>query len=154
MRRIRANGALTHEIKNVHGTVHFVTWSDASWANRKDMTSTGGFLTGCCGDDVVSGQQGHISVISWGGNKLKRIARNSLAAELQALANAEDELHITRAAWAELQGETLDLDNPSETVARIPGIVAIDAKSIYDTLTSANQPLQLSEKRPALELMA
>jgi hypothetical protein len=56
LRRIRANGALTLEIKKVHGTVHFVTWSDASWANRKDMTSTGGFLTGCCGDDVVSGQ--------------------------------------------------------------------------------------------------
>ena len=48
----------------------------------------------------------------------------------------------------------MDLDNPSETVARIPGIVAIDAKSILDTLTSANQPLQLSEKRTALELVA
>ena len=30
----------------------------------------------------------------------------------------------------------------------------IDAKSIYDSLTSMNQPLQLTEKRSALELLA
>ena len=32
--------------------------------------------------------------------------------------------------------------------------MVIDAKSIYDSLTSTNQPLQLAEKRTALELLA
>ena len=77
-----------------------------------------------------------------------------MAAEVQALANAEDELHLTRLCWAEFNGVVPDLNNVDEIISEIPGTVVIDAKSIYDTLTSANQPLQLQEKRTALELLA
>ena len=39
-------------------------------------------------------------------------------------------------------------------VQEVPGTVIIDAKAIYDALTSQNSPLQLAEKRSALELLA
>jgi len=95
-----------------------------------------------------------VTVLAWSTNKLKRVARSSLAAEVQALSNAEDELHLVRAAWAEFNGKNVDLDHPDETVKTVKGTVVIDAKSIYDTLVSENQPLQLQEKRTALELLA
>ena len=67
---------------------------------------------------------------------------------------AEDELHLVRASWAELNGEPFEPARADEIVKTVPGIVIIDAKSIYDTLTSRNQPLQLQEERTALELLA
>ena len=77
-----------------------------------------------------------------------------MAAEMQALANAEDELHLCRLAWLEFNGRTVNLNHVDEALHEIPGHVVIDAKSIYDALTSQNQPTQLSEKRTALELIA
>ena len=57
-------------------------------------------------------------------------------------------------AWLEFKGYYVDLNNIDQELHRIPGHVVIDAKSIYDALTSQNQPTQLSEKRTALELIA
>jgi len=135
-------------------TIHLVAWSDASWANRRDGKSTGGFLIGLCSHKVLQGERGHVSIVSWGTNKLKRVARSSMSAELQALANAEDELHLCRLAWAEFTGKDIDLNRVDEIVKQVPGTIVIDAKSIYDALTSQNQPLQMAEKRTALELLA
>jgi hypothetical protein len=77
-----------------------------------------------------------------------------MSAELQALAISEDELHLCRLAWAEFTGSDIDLNVTEELVKTVPGTVIIDAKSIYDALTSQNQPLQMVEKRTALELLA
>ena len=140
--------------RKVHGKIHLVAWSDASWANRRDGKSTGGYLIGLCGERVLNGSRDHVSIVSWGTNKLKRVARSSMSAELQALAIAEDELHLCRLAWAEFNGERIDLNHTDEIVSQIPGTVIIDAKSMYDALTSQNQPMQLTEKRTALELLA
>ena len=140
--------------KKINGQLNLVAWSDASWANRRDGKSTGGFLIGICGAEVLAGTRSHVSIVSWGTNKLKRVARSSMAAEMQALANAEDELHLCRLAWLEFNGKRVDLNHVNECLHEIPGTVIIDAKSIYDALTSQNQPTQLSEKRTALELLA
>ena len=140
--------------KKILGDINFVAWSDASWANRKSGSSTGGYIVGMCGPGVLEGKREHVTIVSWSTNKLKRVARSSLAAEVQALANAEDELHLTRLAWAEMNGANIDLNDVDSVIATVPGTVVIDAKSIYDTLTSTNQPLQLQEKRTALELLA
>ena len=51
-------------------------------------------------------------------------------------------------------GHDVHLEDPDETAKKVPGTVIIDAKSIYDTLASQTQPLQLAEKRTALELLA
>ena len=137
-----------------HEKHHLVAWSDASWANRRDGKSTGGYLIGVCGESALSGKRGHVSVISWGTNKLKRVAKSSMSAEMQALANTEDELHLCRLCWAEFNGLEISLSQIEDAVRQVPGTIVIDAKSTYDSLTSANQPLQLAEKRTALELLS
>lgn len=140
--------------RKIEGTMTMAAWSDASWANRKSGNSTGGYLIGLCNESVLDGERGHVSIVSWSTNKLKRVARSSMAAEMQALANAEDELHLCRLAWAEFSGQPVDVNDINKTIRAVPGTVIIDAKSIYDVLTSNNQPLQLAEKRTALELLA
>ena len=47
-------------------TVNLVAWSDASWANRRDGKSTDGYLIGLCGEGVLQGKRGHVTIISWG----------------------------------------------------------------------------------------
>ena len=131
-----------------------IVWTDASWANRKSGGSTGGYIVGLTNEDVLNGSKGHVTVVNWNTNKLKRVARSSMAAEMQALANAEDELHLCRLAWYQFNGGPVNLKNIESTVREVPGTAIIDAKSIYDVLTSQNQPLQLAETRTALELLA
>ena len=104
--------------------------------------------------ETLDGKKGHHTIIGWSSNKLKRVARSSLAAEVQAMINGEDELHLCRAVWAEMNGHKVNLEDPDDTVRKVPGTVIIDAKSIYDTLASQTQPFQLAEKRTALELLA
>ena len=154
LRKLRAHGTTKLFIRKIEGEVQAIAWSDASWANRHDACSTGGYIIGLTSDKLMKGEKTHVSVISWGTNELRRVAKSSLAAEVQAMSNAEDELHLVRAAWAEFNGMVLNLDAPDETIRSVPGVVVIDAKSIYDTLTSQNQPLQLQEKRTAIELLA
>ena len=153
LRKIRQSQTKLHTRK-IPGEVNVVGWSDASWANRKSGSSTGGYVIGLCGAKVLEGHRDHVTIVSWSTNKLKRVCRSSLAAEVQALAVTEDELHLTRLTWAEFNGARIDLNNVDEHISKIPGTAVIDAKSIYDTLTSTNQPLQLQEKRTALELLA
>jgi hypothetical protein len=77
-----------------------------------------------------------------------------MSAEMQALAITEDELHICRLCWAELTGKDIDLRSIDHVIKEIPGSCIIDAKAFFDALTSQNQPMQLTEKRTALELLA
>ena len=70
------------------------------------------------------------------------------------MAIAEDELHLVRAAWTEM---STGFSNPTLHVGmakKTPGTVVIDAKALYDALVNQTQPLQLAEKRGALELLA
>jgi hypothetical protein len=53
-----------------------------------------------------------------------------------------------------MNGFEYDPRHTDECIRHVPGTTVIDAKAIYDTLTSQNQPLQLQEKRTALELLA
>jgi hypothetical protein len=154
LRKLRVNPGITLRTNRIDGEVHAVAWSDASWANRRDLSSTGGFIIGMTDSRLLTGEKCHTSVVGWGSNKLKRVARSSLAAELQAMAIAEDELHLVRATWSEVYLGFHDIDDHDGMARATPGTVVIDAKSLYDALTRQTQPLQLSEKRTALELLA
>jgi len=77
-----------------------------------------------------------------------------LSAEVQALANAEQELYYARLAWSEVGlGLLIDPLAPLKSVLQVPGIIAIDAKSIYDAMHGASGPLELNEKRSAIEMV-
>ena len=92
-------------------------WTDASWANRTDLASTGGKLSGLAPIAIKDGATVPVSIFYWQCEKLKRKCRSSLAAEVQEMANAEQDLYFNRLMWAEvgLRGH-LDLNEPLNDV--------------------------------------
>ena len=144
------------EIK-VHGhsgeQLAVVVWSDASWANRPDLSSTLGFFSGITTTKILEGGRHGVTPIHHKTSKAKRKARSSLSAEVQALADAEQELFFTRLQLAEFLGYPVCLDNVAETVKRVPGVLVVDAKSIYDNMYGAAGPLGMEEKRTAIEML-
>ena len=137
--------------------IAFACWTDAAVGNRPDMSSTGGFLVAMVDAAFLRGQKGIANPISWKSGKLGRVARSSLAAEIQALGDGEQELMYVRAEWAELVGLDLDLRRPEVATSMIPGAVIIDAKSVYDAFykgDGASSAFSLKEKYAALDLMA
>jgi hypothetical protein len=49
LRKLRTSPNRLYTKKIEGDEIHFIAWSDASWANRKSGSSTGGFLIGLCG---------------------------------------------------------------------------------------------------------
>lgn len=114
--------------------VHFVAWSDAALANRRDLSSTGGFVIVATTPEMIKGEVAPISMMAWRSAKLQRKARSSLAAEAQALADTDQELMYLRLQWAEFCGYQVNLKEPAKSAKRVPGTLVIDAKALYDVL--------------------
>ena len=144
------------EVK-VHGhtgdRLAVVVWSDVAWANRPDLSSTLGFFSGITTEKILEGGRHGVTPIHHKSSKAKRKARSSLSAEVQALADAEQELLFTRLQLAEFLGYPLCRDNVSETVKQVLGVLVVDAKSIYDNMYGAAGPLGMEEKRTAIEML-
>ena len=68
-----------------------VVWSDAAWANRKDLSSTLGFFSGVTATRILQGGRPGVTPIHHRSGKSKRKARLRLSEEVQALADAEQE---------------------------------------------------------------
>ena len=82
-------------------------WADASWANRIDLPSTGGKLPGLASISIMDGATVPVSIVYWQCKKLKCKCRSSLAAKVQEMASAEQDLYFARvrpAAEAGAQG--------------------------------------------------
>lgn len=134
-----------------------VGWSDAAVANRPDLSSTGAFVIGLTHKSILEGVRTPVNLISWRSGKLPRVAKSSLSAEVQALAEGEQELMFCRALLAELLGHQLDLCAPEETTKKIAGAMVIDAKSVFDAFhkgDGASSAFSMKEKYSALELLA
>ena len=54
--------------------------------------------------EIIEGHMTDMSLIAWSSNKLKRMARSSLSAEIQQACNADDELFAARLLWSEING--------------------------------------------------
>ena len=137
--------------------VEFVCWSDAALANRVDFSSTGGFLVAATSPSLKAGHRSKINMISWKSFKLRRVARSSLAAEVQAFEEGEEELMLCRLEWSEMCGTVVDLQNPTLAVLKVPGTMVTDAKSLYDAIHKGainTSGLGLTEKYSSLELLS
>ena len=132
-----------------------VAWSDAALANRPDLGSTGGYIIGFVHKTMVdNATSGQVNVMSWGSHKLKRVCRSSLAAEAQALAEAEQELMFLRLQWWEMLGNPVNLADPENSAKNVPGILVIDAKALYDAAQTDTSSYNVKEKYTALEVLA
>ena len=134
-----------------------IGWTDAAVANRPDMSSTGAYVIGLSHSSILDGVRSPVNIISWKSGKLPRVARSSLSAEVQALAEGEQELMFCRALFAELLGHSLDLRVPEEASRKVPGALVIDAKSVFDAFhkgAGASAAFSMKDKYAALELLA
>ena len=138
VREVHSSKHLSAQVHNL-GDVEaedliFVGWSDASLANRPDLSSTGGFLIGLMSPEDVKAGQGRVNLVSWRSQKLPRVARSSLSAEAQALSLAEQALMWCRLTWRELLGDDVDITKASESASRTKNYLIIDARGVYDAL--------------------
>ena len=137
--------------------VEFACWSDAALANRPDGGSTGGFVVCATSPALRLGQRAKLNFISWRSMKLRRVARSSLSAEVQAFGEGEEELMFCRLEWAEMIGHEIDLRSPEATCSKVVGIMITDAKSLYDVVQKGQantSGLGLTEKYASLELLS
>ncbi len=130
-------------------------WTDAGWANRVDESSTGGFMLCLAPVRILDGAEVDTTMIYWASQRLRRVCRSSLACEVQGLANCDQELFFARLACAEIGlGRRLKISDPLSDVRQVPGFIAIDAKCTYDAMCGASGPLELCEKRTAIEMVS
>ena len=77
---------------------------------------------------------GKVNVVGWKSCRLQRVARSSLAAESQALADLEQESMFARLTWAELLGHQVNLENTVPFLTKIPAVLITDARALFDAL--------------------
>ena len=132
-----------------------ITFSDASHANRADGSSQGGNLTVLTDRKILNGEQAPFSVLTWHSKKLKRIARSSTCAEVQACSNAYDDLEYIKQMYCEIQNEKgINTKTADALIAEMDSAVIVDAKNLYDAVTRVTSAgLQLEEKRLCLEVL-
>ena len=134
-----------------------IGWSDAALANRPDGTSTGGHIFGFMHPKDFEKGFGKVNPLGWKSSKLNRVARSSLSAEVQSLADLEQEMMLARLTWCELLGHDIDLQQPQSFVKKIPAAMVIDAKAVYDVLERdgvMSATVGIKDKYSALELAA
>ena len=151
-RRYATSGLLfSHSVENDV----VVTFTDASWATRKDGGSQGGQITLLMNKHVLEGDVSHFSVLCWSSKRLRRIARSSTSAEVQMSGNALDQHEFTKLFVHVLRSaEHVDLRNPDKILHSTESCLISDSKNVYDGLEKIRTSgLQMEERRTAIELL-
>jgi hypothetical protein len=135
--------------------VGFVTYTDASWGCRNDGSSQLGYLVSLAPTDYMEGGRERLTPISWSSTKSQRVCRSSLAAEIQAIADGQDEQDYCRLVWLEIETGRVDLSNYVSEIRKVPGALVCDCKSFYDAINARESSgLGMKDKRSAIETLA
>ena len=121
-----------------------------------NLFSTGGYVVAATTPNMLKGKRSPLTLVSWCSCRLPRKARSSLAAEAQAMAEADQELVFVRMAWAEFCACPIDLKKPEDAITRVPGAVVTDAKALFDILLKRDlnsAGVGLKDKYSALEIL-
>ena len=136
-------------------SVSFACWADASWANRRDLSSTCGYVVAAVENQFLKNDASPVAIVSWYSKKCPRMARSSGAAEIQAASEGQEELEYCRLLWAEIHCSEFSVRQSQEHIRSVPGVLLIDAKGIYDALArSESAALAMKDKRSAIEGLA
>ncbi len=140
----------------VTGPVTLITFTDASWATRKDLSSQGGQITLLVQENMLKGSKSPFCVVSWGSRRLRRVARSSTSAEAQMTGNALDTHEFCKLALYDLESNgKLDLRKTDEYLRQFKSSLVCDARNIFDGIVKVETSgLQMEEKRTAIELLA
>ena len=136
--------------------VTVITFTDASWATRRDNSSQGGQITLLMDKSVLQGCKTPFHVLSWTSKRLKRVARSSTSAETQMCANALDLHEFAKLSFLEIQApQRLNLSQADEYLRTLRSCLIVDAKNIFDACVKIESSgLQMEERRTAIELLA
>ena len=137
--------------------VTFVAWSDAAVGNRRDLSSSGGYVIAATEPKILDGKKSQLNMISWKSGRLPRVARSSLSAEIQAFSIAEEELMYVRLQWLEMIGFDIPLHDPASVVQQAPGVMVTDARSLFDVIKKGplnTSGLGLKEKYSVLDMLS
>jgi hypothetical protein len=115
-------------------TLRLVTFTDASFANNKDLSSQIGFVI------VLADAANNANIVHWSSIKCKRVTRSVLASEMYGTSHGFD----TAAAIKSTITQLLHLTEP------LPLIICTDSKSLYDCLVKLSTT---QEKRLMIDLM-
>ena len=109
----------------------FVSFADASWANRKDFGSQCGYL--CVGTEraLLDGSAAACCPISWHSRRCPRVARSS-GSETQAATQAQKETEFIRLLWLEIVLGAYDDTIIDQEISKVGGCLIIDAKGVFD----------------------
>ena len=128
----------------------FVSFADASWANRKDVGSQCGYL--CVGTEraLLDGSAAPSCPISWHSRRCPRVARSSGSAETQAATLAQEETEFIRLLWLEIVQGGYDATIIDHGISKVGGCLIIDAKGVFDAIhRSESAALSMQDKRSA-----
>ena len=156
LRMAKANSDVSLQYTNLGdiNDITFVTYADAAYANRDDLTSQGGYLLCMVDKTVTSGDEGRYNLIDWRSWKLARVARSSLSAESQATAEAADALLFACLFWRLIFNPSLPIDHDASAQLLHPPAHVVDAKALYDLLVKDEIQAALgSDKRTAVETL-
>ena len=156
LRMAKANSDVSLQYTNLGeiDDITFVTYADAAYANRDDLTSQGGYLLCMVNRTITAGDEGRYNLIDWRSWKLARVARSSLSAESQATAEAADALLFTCLFWRLIFNPQLPIDSDTSAQLRHPPAHVVDAKALYDLLIKDEIQAALgSDKRTAVETL-
>lgn len=125
----------TRGLRFVHldaATLKLVVFTDASFANNKDLSSQIGYVIA-----LVDGNN-KANVLHWSSIKCKRVTRSVLASELYAMAHGFD------------MGAAIKSTIEKVLQQSLPMIICTDSKSLYDCLVKLGTT---QEKRLMVDLM-
>ena len=118
------------------GEWRIVLFTDAAWANLENCGSVGGHI--CFVEDC----EGYMCPISWNANKIKRVVRSTLAAEMLSLQQGLEDALYARAILTDLLQKTPD---------NIPIVAYVDNKSVVEALGSTRM---VDDKRLRVDVAA
>ena len=84
-----------------------------------------------------------------------RVCRSSLAAEIQAIAEGQDEQDFCRLVWQEIETGRVDLGDYVSEIRKVPAALVCDCKSFFDAVNARESAgLGMRDKRSAIETLA
>eukprot|EP00435_Cladocopium_sp_Y103_P060955 s399_g22.t1 len=133
--------------------LRFVSFSDASFANRANSQSQKGCLILAASKQIGEWQSSLVSPLMWYSRKIARVVGSTLASETYALSGAVDLLSWLRIHWDWICNPSSKWKEPESCLAQAPEAYAVvDCKSLYDLIQKTTIP-QCQEHRVMLEAL-
>ena len=133
--------------------LRFVSFSDASFANRANSQSQKGCLILAASKQIGEWQSSDVSPLIWYSRKIARVVGSTLASEAYALSGSVDLLSWLRIHWSWICNPSDQWKQPEQCLQKAPPAYAVvDCKSLYDLIQKTTIP-QCQEYRTMLEAL-